>query len=106
MLDNINKSNKDNKKIFFDWRLEFARILAIIYIVTIHLIRNANYIEINIQSPLYWVLFVAMATFFYISGHVQGLKDEFEEKRSLNKSAYLKYVKSRFLRLCESLLKM
>jgi peptidoglycan/LPS O-acetylase OafA/YrhL len=99
VLDNINESNKDNKKIFFDWRVEFARILAMIYIVIIHLIRNANYIEINILSPLYWVLFVAMATFFYISGHVQGLKDDFGEQISLNKSAYLKYVKSRFLRL-------
>ncbi|TFF89162.1 MAG: hypothetical protein EU549_01590 [Promethearchaeota archaeon] len=91
--------DKKNSEDFIDWRIELARIPPMVAIIIVHMLLNAEYITPNILSPFDWSLFISLAAFFYISGYVQGLKDEYEEPGSLDKSEYIKHVKDRFLRL-------
>jgi fucose 4-O-acetylase-like acetyltransferase len=85
---NIQKheKNKNKKRNFIDWRIELARIPPMIIVVIVHMLLDAGYIEPNILSPFDWALFFSMAAFFYISGHVQGLKNEYETSGSINKT--------------------
>lgn len=94
-----NKENKNIRENFIDWRIELARIPPMIIVVIVHMLLDSGYIKPNILSPFDWALFFSMATFFYISGHVQGLKNEYEASGSITKKGYLQHVKSRFLRL-------
>ncbi|MHA1232320.1 MAG: acyltransferase family protein [Candidatus Helarchaeota archaeon] len=102
MKNDINTSNLEaNKNIKtkkrMDWRIEFARIPAIIVVVVVHMQLDTGWIESN-TMPQNFLLYVAMAVFMFASGFVQGLKDEFNKEGSISKK-YSKYVKKRFIRL-------
>ncbi|TFF89163.1 MAG: hypothetical protein EU549_01595 [Promethearchaeota archaeon] len=81
-----------------DWRIEFIRISAIITVVFIHMLLNSSWIG-SFTFPFNLMLFIAMALFFYASGFVHGLKNEFNSPETFNKSLYFKFVKKRYLRL-------
>jgi len=82
-----------------DWRPEAIRVPSIFVIVAGHMLFFTGYLLNDARNPLVWCGGLAIGAFMACSGYVHGLKDEFNRSGTLNRSNYIKYFKSRFLRL-------
>ena len=93
------REDKEKKKFAkMDWRIELARIIAIGIIIIFHILLFTEWVG-RAEFHKTWPFVIALGCFFYCSGNVQGLKDEFNKPGSLTIKKYFKYVKNRFLRL-------
>ena len=90
--------NKKNRIDFMDWRIEGAKFVSILIIVYYHMLINASWVTSGVYIET-WPPAIAVGVFFYCSGYVHGLNDQFNSPGSLNPTTYNKYIKKRFFRL-------
>ncbi|MHA1129796.1 MAG: acyltransferase family protein [Candidatus Helarchaeota archaeon] len=82
-----------------DWRPQSIRLFAIFIVIIGHMLFTTHYLINDARFPLVWLGGVAIGFFMACSGYVHGLKDEFNKSGTLNYKSYVKFFKSRFLRL-------